>query len=235
MNRATALTVIVCVLLLASCAATKPIAGRDSTVQQKSVSFPKQGQQVHVLVGGLVHLKTDYQSNFTYNLAKPLNMGFMLGKVKVSPGDRLAKSTMDGEEVFCTATKVYYDPLVGPQAIVCFQSTNTGTFNNIKAAPGVVWFNKELMPPVEYVSSENAVGANGKPLKRELIFEGAEKESLLFTVKLYENSVEAASKLKPMVTKVDSVPSKVAIDGIEINIHKYTNNSLTYSIEKPWD
>lgn len=230
-----AIAVSVCGLLLASCASKSIISG-DSTVQQKNVSFPKQGQQVHAVVGGLVHLKTAYQSSYAYRLVLPLSMGFMLGKVIVSNEERLFQGSLDGEDVYCTRSKVYYDPLVGPHTTACFQSAAKGKFNNIKVAPGGAWFNKELSPPIDYVvGSEIAFSSGGKPLKRELIFDGAEKETLLFTEKIYEHSVETASRAKPLMTKVESVPSKVTLDGAEINIIKYTNNSLTYSIEKPWE
>jgi hypothetical protein len=211
----TAMTVASCGLILASCAA-KPIVMGDSTLQQKVVSFPKQGQQVHVVVGGIVHLKADYQNTYAYRLASPLSIGFMLGRVTVSNQERLSQASLDGEAVFCTSSKVYSDPITGPVKRACFLSAEKGKFNNLKVAPGEVWFNKELTPPVDYVGFELAYSTGGKPLKRELIFEGGQKESLLFTEKIYETSVETASRAKPLLAKVDAVPSKVTLDGAEI-------------------
>lgn len=234
MNKTIAIAVSACGLILASCASVPVISG-DSTIQQKTAIFPKQGQQVHAVVGGVVHLKADYQSSYTYNLSSPLSMGFMLGRVIVSKEEMLYQGSLNGEDVFCTRSKVYYDPLTGPFAIACFQSTEKGKFNNIKVAPGAVWFNKRISPPINYVGSEIVFGSGGKPLKRELIFNGAENETLLFTEKIYERSVETASRTKPLMAKVETVPSKVTLDGTEINIINYTRNSLTYSIEKPWD
>lgn len=234
MNKSIAIAFSACALILASCA-SKPIIRGDSAVQQKVVSFPKQGQQIHAVIGGLVHLKTNYQSKYMFKLTQPLNMGFVLGKVMVSNEEILSQASLDGEDVFCTHSRVYYDPFVGPHRIACFQSADKGKFNNIKVAPGEVWFNKQLSPPIDYVGSEVAFSSGGKPLKRELIFEGGQKETLFFTEKIYEHSVETASRAKPLMIKVESVPSKVTLDGAEINIINYTSNSLTYSIEKPWD
>jgi hypothetical protein len=178
----------------------------------------------------------DYQSGYTYKLVLPLSMGFFLGKVIVSSEDELFQGTLDGEDVFCTRASAYHDPLVGPHRIACFQSAVKGKFNNVKAAPGAAWFNKELVPPIEYTAgAEVIVSSGGKPLKRELIFDGGDKDNLLFTEKIYEKSVETASRLKPLIAKVDFVPSKVTLDGAVINIINYTRNTLTYSIEKPWD
>jgi hypothetical protein len=142
---------------------------------------------------------------------------------------------LDGEDVFCTQSKVYFDPLTGPHKIACFQSVEKGKFYNLKVAPGEVWFNKQLSPPIDYVGSETAFSSGGKPLKRELIFEGSQKETVFFTEKIYEHSVEAASRAKPLMAKVEALPSRVILNGVEINIISYTSNSLTYSLEKPWE
>ena len=238
MNKALSIAFCLCCLLLPSCASTKSIVSGDSSIQQKVISFPKQGQQVHAVVGGIVHLKADYQSSYAYKLVLPLSIGFMLGEVKVSNNEMLFQGSLDGEDVFCTRSKVYYDLLAGPWAIACFQSADKGQFNNVKVAPGALgnWMNKQLSPPIKYVvGSEMAFSSGGKPLKRELIFDGGQKETLLFSEKIYEKSVETASRIKPLMTKIESVPSKVSLDGAEINIINYTSNSLTYSIEKPWD
>lgn len=230
----TLISIGLCGLILAGCAA-KPLTTGDSTVQLKTVSFPMQGQQTHAVVGGLVHLKADYQSGFSFRLVKPLAMSFYLGRVVVSAKDEITQSVLDGEIVFCTRSRTYIDPLSGPQAVACFQSAAKGQFNKIKAAPGSLWFNKELSPSIEFTSSESAYSYAGKPLKRELIFEGAESGALLFTEKIYEHSVETANRSKPLMVKVESIPSRISLNGAEINIINYTNNSLTYSLEKAWD
>jgi hypothetical protein len=230
----TLISIAICGLILAGCAA-KPLTTGDSTVQLKTASFPKQGQQAHTVVGGLVHLKAHYQSGFTFRLVNPLSMGFYLGKVIVATKDEMTQSVLDGEVVFCTRSKAYIDPMTGPHAVACFQSADKGKFNSIKAAPGSLWFNKQLLPPIDYVSSETAFSMGGKPLKRELIFEGGENGTLMFSEKIYENSVEIASRSKPLMFKVESIPSKAILNGAEITIINYTNNTLTYSLEKAWN
>lgn len=221
-------------LILIGCAARPPTVG-DSTLQLKTTSFPKQGQQVHAVAGGLVHLRANYQSSFSFRLVNPLSMGFYLGRVLVSTNDSISQASMDGDVVFCTRSKTYIDPLTGPHAIACFQSNEQGKFNSVKAAPGAMWFSKQLSPPIDYVSSEMALNLNGKPFKRELIFDGSHNQMLLFTEKIYDKSVETASQLKPFMVKVESSPSKVSVNGAEINVISYTINSLTYTLEKAWD
>ena len=228
------ISVVVYCLILAGCAARPPTVG-DSTVQSKTVSFPKQGQQVHTAVGGLVHLKANYQSKFSFRLVNPFSMGFYLGKIVVSTNDLISQSSLDGAVVFCTGSNTYIDPLTGPHAISCFQSNEQGKFSSVKAAPGAMWFSKQLPQPIDYAGFEMALNSDGKPLKRELIFDGGQGQTLLFTEKIYENSVEKANRSKPLMVKIESSPSKVTLDGAEINIISYTNNSLTYTLEKAWD
>lgn len=234
MNKKIAIIFCIYGFSLAGCA-SKPTIKGDSAIQQKTLSFPKQGQQIHAVVGSIVHLKADYQNNYSYKLTSPLSMGFMLGKVIVSNQERLSQASLDGEDVFCTQSKVYFDPLSGPHAIACFQSAEKGKFNNLKVAPGAIWFNKQISPPLDYVGVETAFSSGGKPLKRELIFEGGQKETVFFTEKIYEQSVEVASRAKPLMAKVEVLPSKVILDGVEISIISFTSNSLTYSLEKPWE
>lgn len=221
-------------LLLTGCASSPMLAG-DSTSVRKTVSFPKQGQQGHALLGGMIHLRADYQSGYVFKLVSPLAMSFALGKIRISSDEIMTQSALDGEVVFCTISKTYLDPLTGPQAISCLQSIENGTFSKIKAAPGAMWFSKDLSPPIKYIGSENAIAIGDKLLKRELFFNGGENGTLLFTEKIYENSIDTASKSKPLMVKIESVPSKATLDGAVINIIAFTNNSLTYSLEKPWD
>jgi hypothetical protein len=230
------ISIAACCLILSACTST-PIISGDSIAQQKTVSFPKQGQQVHVVVGGIVHLKAAYLSRYTYKLIHPLSMsmGFGMGEVKVSNKEMLSQSSLDGETVFCSSSMVFYG-FTGPRAIACFQSAENGKFNSVKAAPDrVKWFYKQLSPPLDYVGSEMVISAGSKPLKRELIFESIENDTLFFTEKIYENSVETASRSKPLMIKIDTTPRKVTLNGAEINIISYTHNSLTYSLERAWD
>lgn len=220
-------------LLIGGCATKSLIVG-DSTVQQKNITFPNVGQQVHAVAGGLVHLHANYQSKHIFTLVQPFSSGFMLGKIVVSTDEQLMQSSLDGESVFCTATKTYRDPLTGPQAQVCFLSNGKGKFSRLKAAPGAIWMSKDLAPPIDYVSAEVGNSPTGALLKRELVFEGSDKGVILFTEKIYEVSAEKASRTKPIAVTINSVPMKITLDGAELTVISYTNTSLTYSLDKSW-
>jgi hypothetical protein len=222
---------LVAVAFLVGCAA-KPIIKGDSEAQQKIANFPKLGQQVHVEVGGLVHLHADYVSRYAFRLTNPISMGFALGKLNVSPQDALAESSLDGVEVFCTTRFVYIDPLTGPHTTACFVPSSRGKFGKVKAAPGSYWFTKDLAPEVDYASVEVPQSQPGKPFKRELVFEGAQDSTLLFSEKIYEVTLDSPNKSRPVLTKVESVPTKINVNGAIINVVAFTANSLTYSVEK---
>ena len=182
------LVIIATFAALAGCAA-KPTVKGDSAPQQKNATFPKAGQQIHVVNGGLVHLRADYTSRFTYRLTKPLTIGFMLGRINVSTEDLLAEADLSGENVYCTVRNVYSDPLTGPLARACFVPTDRSKFSQIKAAPGSYWFTKDLNPAIDYVGAEMPMVSGVKPLKRELVYEGSQNGSLFFTEKSYEISL----------------------------------------------
>lgn len=221
-------------LTLGGCAIT-PVQEGDSVIGQKIVSFPKIGQQVHAVVGGLVHLSTDYQSKHSFRLVKPFSIVLGMGKAVVSSDEIIQQSSLDGDVAFCTDSLTYQPYLGFANARACFRSTEKGKFNNVRLMPGIAFINKDIVPPIDYVSAEQVSGSGGKPLKRELIFDGGQNQTLLFTEKIYENSLETPSRSKPLMVKVELSPSKVTLNGAEINIISYTNNSLTYTLIKAWD
>jgi hypothetical protein len=228
------LIIVPTIVVLAGCAA-KPIVKGDSAPQPKNATFPKEGQQIHVVNGGLVHLRTDYTSRFSYRLTKPLTMGFMLGRINVSTEDSLAEADLDGGNAYCTMRKVYSDPLTGPLAKACFVSAEKGKFSQIKAAPGSYWFTKDLNPAIDYVGAEIPMISGSKPLKRELVYEGSQNGNLFFTEKLYEISLDSPSKAKPLLAKIDAIPAQVSLNGAILNVVGYTANSLTFTLQKAWE
>jgi len=228
------LTVVAAIAALAGCAA-KPIVKGDSAPKQKNATFPKVGQQVHVVNGGLVHLRADYSSQYVFRLTSPLAIGFALGRINVLKEDILFEADLEGQDVFCTVRAVYSDPLVGPIRNACFVPSKKGKFNKVKAHPGEYWFTKDLSPAIDYVGAEMPVITEGKPFKKELVYEGSQNGNLFFTEKLYEISLDSPSKAKPLLAKVDVVPAQVSLNGAILNVVAYTSNSLTFTLQKAWE
>lgn len=228
------LAIVAIIAVLAGCAA-KPIVKGDSAPQQKDATFPKEGQQIHVVTGGLVHLRANYSSRYAYRLTEPWSIGFTLGRINVLKEDILFEASLEGQDVFCTVRFVYNDLLLGPTRNACFVPSEKGKFNKVKAHPGEYWFTKDVSPAIDYVGAEIPLIVVSKPLKRELIFEGSQNGNLYFTEKIYEISLDSASKMKPVLAKIDSIPSQVSVNGSILNVVAYTANSLTFSLQKAWE
>lgn len=228
------LGIVAIIAVLAGCAA-KPIVKGDSAPQQKNATFPKDGQQIHVVNGGLVHLRVNYSSRYAYQLKEPLAIGFMLGRINVLREDVLFEASLEGEDVFCTVRNVYSDPLVGSIRNACFVTSEKGKFNKVKAHPGEYWFTKDISPAIDYLGAELPVVTGGKPLKRELVYEGSQNGNLFFTERLYEITLDSPSKAKPLLAKVDAVPAQVSLNGAILNVVAYTANSLTFTLQKAWE
>lgn len=225
--------IIAAITVLAGCAA-KPVVKGDSEPQQKNATFPKIGQQIHVVNGGLVHLRTDYMSRYAYKLTSPWSIGFMLGQINVFPEDILLEANLDGQDVFCTARNVF-NIILGPSRNACFIPLEKGKLKTVKVRPGEVWFSKEIDPPIAYIGLEVPISSSGKPFKRELVFEGTQNGNIFFTEKFYEMSLESPSKVKPVMSKIEMAPSQITLNGAVLNVVAFTANSLTFTLEKPWE
>lgn len=223
------LLVILSVVVLAGCAA-KPVTKGDSLTFKRSINFPPLGKKMHVISGGNVAMIADYSSKFNFFIKQPVNIGFMLGRVNVSTDEPIFSSTLSDEPVFCTKSRVYRDPLVGPHRIACFVEGSKGSFTQIKVAPGEVWFSKNLNPAVEYSGVEVPIVRPGQILKRELVYEGHQNNSIYFSEKIYEQSLDEPSRIKPVVVKYDAIPAQVSVTNMQLNVEAITSGSITYSV-----
>jgi hypothetical protein len=220
--------------MLAAGCSTAPVHV-DSGPSQKQLSFPQVGVQSVVQVGAVAALFVDYQSNRIYQLAKPLSLTVMMvNSISVSTGEPLFKSELDGATVYCTSSKVYVDRLTGPWAVACFKSTSPGKFSSVTYRPGAVWLSKTIEPEVDFVAWESAVQGQGKPIKRELVFDGRHGDVLMFSERIYKRSIDTASVIKPIFVPVPSLPAKASLDGMEINVLRADEHALTFEVTTPW-
>lgn len=220
--------------LAAGC--TAPVVKGDSVENKKQLSFPKVGVQSKVNAGGLAVLHTDYQSKHIFQLTKPLNVQVMLvNRIVVPTDEQLIESDVDGETVYCSANNTYVDALTGPWAKTCFRSTVPGKFSSVMYRPGAIWLSKNLSPEADFTSREIQARGQSKPLKRELIFEGSHDGMLLFSERIYEQSLVTPARVKPLIASISSIPSKIDLDGMHINVINYQENVLTFEVVNPWN
>lgn len=217
-------------VFLAGCAA-RPIVSGDSSLETKKLSYPEVGTKNHVAKNNLVAIEANYQSRFGYKLDKNISAGLALGKVNISTEDALVTATLKDRPVFCTVRKTFYDIFLGPVTSVCLEEGKKGFFIKMMAAPGEVWFTKNLEAPIPFSAYEIPVSDGSTALKREYFFEGYAKETIFFTEKEYINNIENPSRAKPLIIKINGIPSKISIGNMDINIIDVNDNALTFSVE----
>lgn len=220
-------------ILLAGCSA--PVVKGDSARTQKLASFPKVGIQSTASVGSLAVLHADYTSRHIFKLTKPFTMSSMLvNRISVSANDGLLQSDIDGGTFYCTQFNAYVDAFAGPNSKACFKSTSAGKFSSVIYRPGAVWLSKDISPEIDFASQEIQAYSQASPIKRELIYDGNQGDVLRFSERVYEKSLATPSRVRPIVAKVSSVPMKVNLNELEINITNYSDFNITFEVIKPW-
>lgn len=219
------------------CAVTPPQFYGAGRAESKSITFPKVGQKAQVTAGGIVHLRTNYSSLFSRRLASVLSLErtMIFHDVRVTPAEPLYAATLEGKEVYCTKINVSYDVFGRAFEPACFRETEPGKFGEIMVVRSPHVFTKSIVPPASFSSVEQPIRISSLPLKRELVFDGAEEGILFFTERQYEANLETPGKFKPAVAKVGQLPATVIVNGVSLNILEFSGGSLTYSVAVPWE
>lgn len=223
----------ICSLCLTGCVTPHAVSG-DSVFTQKIATYPKLDQETQVKEGGLVHLHANYDSRFIYKLEKHFSSSFMLGRITATPDDHFSESISDGKTYFCSSRMIYSEPIFGPRSRACFTSSETGVLDKVQATPGAVPLTREISPPVSFTKEEMPFQRANSFLKRELIYDGVQEGNLLFTQKIYEQSLTTPNRFKPHIVKIVTLPAKIVIDGAEFTIVKFTGNNLSFKLDKSW-
>lgn len=214
-------------IFLAGCA-TKPALEDQFT--PKSIKHPASQVDSTVLKGRIAHLSYNYDSLIVHNLDEPVDMYLMLGKVNVPTTETLFKGTLDSKEVICTITRTYSDLLTGPLATVCFfDPGRAGKIVRVTAAPGSVWFEKDLKHQITY-SNKELFRPQIAPIKKELLYSGLSDSHLNFLYREYYYDADTAKINQPVLIPLGDLPSKVNIKGAILEILAATDEKLTYKV-----
>lgn len=220
-------------IILSGC--TVPVIKGDSELTKKLISFPKVGTITTTQVGNIAVLHTNYLSRHVYKLEKPfLKNVMLLSKITVSNDDELLKADINGDTLYCTQFNAYIEPITGPRAIACFKSTSPGKFSSVTYRPGAIWLSSDISPEIEFKSNEVQIKDKSLASKRELVYEGSNNGIISFSEKIYENSLTQPSRIKPVMVKIDSVPKKITINDLEINVINHNSNNIVFELIKPW-
>jgi hypothetical protein len=132
--------------------------------------------------------------------------------------------------VYCTERAAYIDPLVGPFKTVCFiDRNNDGRFEKVKAAPGPLWFEKDVTPPLPFGKSEQIV-SRGDSFKYELLYQGSSNNSLKLAYREYLNDFARPAYFQDVTYDLKTKPTIVTFRTVRIEVIDADNNELVYRI-----
>lgn len=215
-------------LALSACATVK--VSELSTVDSRIGTVAKIGEQAVAPVGGIIFSQFRYWSKTGYRMKGDLSVGLGLGRVSVSDGDFVLKAEVENKTAFCTEKRAYIDPLVGPHTTACFiDADNDGKFERVKAAPGAIWFESEIVPPLSYEKSE-LILPRSDSFKYELLYQGTTKGSLKLSYREYLNDFARPAFFQDVTYDLDSTPTTITFRTVRLEVLRANNNQIAYRV-----
>lgn len=207
-----------------------PNAVELPTIAEKVGRVPELKETASVPVGGTVYSQFRYWSKVGYRLSDPVNVGFMLGRVSSSSGDFVAKAMANGKPAFCTEKLAYFDPLMGPRSTACFlDSTQSGYFSGVLAAPNMVWLEKDLPSRIRYESSEQII-PRSDAFRYEILFQGLSNRTLRFAYREFTGDFARPAFFQDVTYELTSLPMQVAFRSVQFEILEAGNNGIKYRV-----
>ena len=220
--------ILLIVLAVSGCATVK--VSELSTVDSKIGTVPNIGEQAVAPVGGVIYSQFRYWSKIGYRLKGDFSAGLGLGRVSVSDGDFVLKAEVENKTAFCTENRAYVDPMVGPHTTACFiDADNDGKFERLKAAPGAIWFESEIAPPLSYEKSELVIPRNDS-FKYELLYQGISKGSLKLSYREYINDFARPAFFQDVTYDLDSTPTTITFRTVRLEVLSANNNQISYRV-----
>lgn len=220
--------ILLIVLAISGCATVK--VSELSTVDSKIGTVPNIGAQAVAPVGGVIYSQFRYWSKIGYRLKGDFSAGLGLGRVTVSDGDFVMKAEVENKTTFCTEKRAYIDPMVGPHTTACFiDADNDGKFERLKAAPGAIWFESEIAPPLAYEKSELIIPRNDS-FKYELLYQGISKGSLKLSYREYINDFARPAFFQDVTYDLDSTPTTITFRTVRLEVLNANNNQISYRV-----
>lgn len=237
-------------LFQAGCATTQPqvIAPRPPSIlyADKVGTLPKIGDLSHAPVGGVMFSQFKYRiksttqdANFETIAEGDLSLGFQLGSLSVSVGDQFSESLLNGETVYCTKRLAYRDPLVGPWRAACFVDRNKDRkFELVKVAPGAIYFEKAIDPPLPYRIVKTSEPKNGEEtivpsddsFKFELLYQGVSRNSLKLAYREYLKDLARPAFYQDVVYDLEKSPTVITFRSVRIEVTSADNNQIAYRV-----
>lgn len=228
MNRRLSVCATLISFLLGGCATHQVL--EPVTVSERIGRTPDLNVIASVPIGGTVYAQFRYWSRRGIRLSQPVTVGLGLGRVSVSAGEFVQRSTADGKPAFCTERLAYVDPLTGPLKPACFLDTsNSGSFTHVTAAPSVIWFEKALPAPVRYETAELVIPRHDA-FRYELLLQGVSGKTLRLSFREFLNDMARPAFFQEAAYDIDQLPLTVTFRTVRLEILEAGNAGLRYKV-----
>lgn len=203
---------------------------QSPAVEERVGRVPDLNTVSTTVVGGTVLSQFRYWSKTGTRLTQPVSIGLGLGRVSVAAGEFVLPSIADGKPAFCTERLAYSDLLTGPLKVACFLDSNgSGMFSHVTAAPGAVWFQKALEPPVPYAASEQII-PRSDAFRYELLLQGVSNRTLRLAFREFLNDMARPAFFQDATYDIDKLPMVVSFRSVRIEVLEADNSGLKYRI-----
>ena len=220
------LYLLVCVVIFSGCAAGTIVPLTRYNTGKK----PPLNQISEANVGDPIYAEFDYVESSGVRLTEGYNVSYMLGSIDIAPGAFLKGYRSDTEKQYCTTTKAYSDPLVGPWDVVCLSGINDGVFTKIRV-PGIYFGNwRTPEAPVPFKKASISKDAKGK--KTELLYEGLSGDTIRVVYREYIDNFARPAFFQEVTYNLNKEgPTELRFKGVKMRILKADNNGIQYVIK----
>jgi hypothetical protein len=203
---------------------------QPSQVTEKVGQLPELNSPANATVGSTMFSQYRYWSKTGYRMLAPVSIGLALGRIRTDAGDFVVPAVAEGAPAYCTEKLAYIDPMVGPYKTACFlDNGGAGSFDTVKAAPGMVWFDKKLEAPIRYEQSELQVPRPDSK-KVELLYQGISAKTLRLSYREYMNDFARPAFFQDVSYEIADFPAEVTFRTVRISILSADNNGIRYKI-----
>jgi len=224
-NTITILAFTVAATGCASVSVTQP-----SQLTEKVGQLPELNAPATVTVGSTMFSQYRYWSKTGYRLLAPVSVGLALGSIRTDAGDFVVPATAEGAPAYCTEKPAYIDPMVGPLKTACFlDKAGSGSFDIVKAAPGLVWFEKKLEAPIRYEQSELQVPRPDSK-KFELLYQGVSAKTVRLSYREYMNDFARPAFFQDVSYEISEFPAEVTFRTVRISVLSADNSGIRYKV-----
>ena len=225
----TTITILTLAVVAGGCASVN--VTQPSQLTEKVGQLPELNSPATVTVGSTMFSQYRYWSKTGYRLLAPLSVGLALGSIRTDAGDFVVPALAEGAGLFyCTEKAAYVDPMLGPYKTACFlDKAGTGSFDLVKAAPGLVWFEKKLESPIRYEQSELQVPRPDSK-KFELLYQGLSTRTLRLSYREYMNDFARPAFFQDVSYEISEFPAEVTFRTVRISVLSADNSGISYKV-----